>query len=52
MFHVNFLEPAASNLPPFNNMQSFGQLFIVDGKDKYEVANIVDSQIFGKDKRL
>lgn len=52
VFHVNLLEPAATNPPHSGYVQPPGQSLIVDGKVEWEVADIVDSQLFGKSKRL
>ena len=52
VFHVNLLETAATDDPPLGHVQPPGPPIEVDGKTKYEVIAIVDSQLFGKTKKL
>lgn len=52
VFHVNFLEPAATDDPHPGYVQLLGPRIEVDGKTKYEVIAIVDFWLFGRTKKL
>ncbi len=50
--HVNLLEPAATDDPHPGHVQPPGPPIEVDGETKYEITAIVDSQLFGRTKKL
>ena len=52
VFHVNLLEPAATDDPHPGHVQPPGPPIEVDGETKYEVTAIVDSRLFGRNKKL
>ena len=52
VFHVNLLEPAATDDPHPGHVQPPGPPIEVDGETEYEVTAIVDSRLFGRNKKL
>ena len=52
MFHVNLLEPAATNPPHAGHIQLPPPPIKVDGEAEWEVTAIVDSRYFGQAKKL
>ena len=52
VFHVNLLEPAATDDPHPGHVQPPGPPIKVDGETEYEVTAIVDSRLFGRTKKL
>ena len=52
VFHVNLFEPVAIDDPYPDYVQPPGPPIKVDGETKYEVTAIVDSQLFGRTKKL
>ena len=52
VFHVNLLEPAATDEPHAGHMQPPPPPVEVDGKVEWEVAVIVNSRYFGRTKKL
>ena len=52
VIHVNLLESAATDDPHPGHIQPPGPPIEVDGETEYEVTAIVDSQLFGRTKKL
>ena len=52
VFHVNLLEPAATDDPYPSHVQSSGPPIKVDGETEYEITAIVDSRLFRRTKNL
>ena len=52
IFQVNLLKPAATDDPHSGYVQPPGPPIKVDRETEYEITAIVDSQLFGKTKKL
>ena len=52
VFHVNLLEPAATNSPHAGHLQPLPPPIEVDSEVKWEVNAIVDSRYTGQAKKL
>ena len=52
VFHVNLLEPTATDKPHAGHIQPPPPPVEIDGETKWEVAAIVDSRYFGQTKKL
>lgn len=52
IFHINLLQPAATNLPHLSNVQPLGPFINFDKEIKYEILEIINSYFFGRTKKL
>ena len=52
IFYINLLEPAVIDDPLSGYVQPPSPPIKVDGETKYEITAIVDSQLFGRTKKL